>query len=103
MATGDCRQESAVVGLPRANSNRLWVLDPLRDPRWLELIKKHPAASVFHSREWLSALRLAYGYEPVVYTNCEPSAELTSGIVFCKVRSWLTGRRLVSLPFSDHC
>jgi len=38
-----------------------------------------------------------------VYTTCEPSAELTSGIVFCKVKSWLTGHRLVSLPFSDHC
>jgi lipid II:glycine glycyltransferase (peptidoglycan interpeptide bridge formation enzyme) len=24
-------------------------------------------------------------------------------MVFCKVKSWLTGRRLVSLPFSDHC
>lgn len=24
-------------------------------------------------------------------------------MVFCEVRSWLTGRRLVSLPFSDHC
>lgn len=24
-------------------------------------------------------------------------------MVFCLVNSWLTGRRLVSLPFSDHC
>jgi hypothetical protein len=39
----------------------------------------------------------------VVYATCEPSDELTSGIVFCKVKSWLTGSRLVSLPFSDHC
>jgi len=23
--------------------------------------------------------------------------------VFCLIRSWLTGRRIVSLPFSDHC
>jgi lipid II:glycine glycyltransferase (peptidoglycan interpeptide bridge formation enzyme) len=23
--------------------------------------------------------------------------------VFCRINSWLTGRRLVSLPFSDHC
>src|SRR5262249_40551519 len=23
--------------------------------------------------------------------------------VFCRVKSWLTGWRLVSLPFSDHC
>jgi len=24
-------------------------------------------------------------------------------MVFCRVESWITGRRLVSLPFSDHC
>ena len=44
-----------------------------------------------------------YGYAPVVYTTCPPGTELTNGIVFCRIRSWLTGRRLVSLPFADHC
>jgi lipid II:glycine glycyltransferase (peptidoglycan interpeptide bridge formation enzyme) len=29
--------------------------------------------------------------------------EITNGLVFCLIDSWLTGRRLVSLPFSDHC
>lgn len=81
----------------------MFVLDPLRDTRWPGLVKKHPASSVFHSAEWLSALHLAYGYEPVVYTTCDPAVELTSCSVFCEVKSWLTGRRLVSLPFSDHC
>jgi hypothetical protein len=28
---------------------------------------------------------------------------LRNAIVFCGVQSWVTGRRLVSLPFSDHC
>jgi hypothetical protein len=28
---------------------------------------------------------------------------LENGLVFCRVESWSTGRRLVSLPFSDHC
>jgi hypothetical protein len=84
-------------------SNHLVTLDPLQDERWSELVERHPASSVFHSKEWLSALRTAYGYEPVVYTLNEPFTPLTSGIVFCKVRSWLTGRRLVSVPFSDHC
>jgi hypothetical protein len=28
---------------------------------------------------------------------------LWNGIVVCRVRSWATGSRLVSLPFSDHC
>lgn len=89
--------------MPRAHSSNLFALDPLSDKRWAGLVKRHPASSVFHSPEWLSALRRAYDYEPVVFTTCDPSADLTSGIVFCRVKSWLTGRRLVSLPFSDHC
>ncbi|HZS55079.1 MAG TPA: GNAT family N-acetyltransferase [Bryobacteraceae bacterium] len=28
---------------------------------------------------------------------------MSNGVVFCRVQSWFTGRRLVSLPFSDHC
>jgi len=28
---------------------------------------------------------------------------LRDGLVLCEVKSWLTGARLVSLPFSDHC
>jgi hypothetical protein len=28
---------------------------------------------------------------------------LENGLVFCEMRSWITGSRLVSLPFSDHC
>src|SRR5688500_10595577 len=78
-------------------------LDPLRDPRWSDLVARHPAASVFHTRAWLEALQRTYGYEPVVLTTCPPDTPLTSGIVVCRVRSWLTGRYLVSLPFADHC
>ncbi len=78
-------------------------LDPLRDPRWNELLLKHPAATVFHMPQWLEALRRTYRYEPVVFTTSSPGQELTDGIVMCRVNSWLTGRRLVSLPFSDHC
>ena len=78
-------------------------LDPLQDPRWADLVEKHPKASVFHTVAWLRALRLTYGYEPVAFTTSSSSDELKNGMVFCRVNSWLTGRRLVSLPFSDHC
>lgn len=36
-------------------------------------------------------------------TSCLPDQPLTDAIVFCGIQSRLTGRRLVSLPFSDHC
>jgi hypothetical protein len=57
----------------------VYEVDPLCDPRWAMFIQRHPRASVF------------------------PDVPLTNGMVYCCVESWLTGRRLVSLPFSDHC
>jgi CelD/BcsL family acetyltransferase involved in cellulose biosynthesis len=78
-------------------------IEPLTDPRWDALVARHPRASVFHTRAWLEALRRTYGYAPIAYTTSPPDASLQNAIAFCRVESWLTGRRLVSLPFSDHC
>jgi len=78
-------------------------IDPLKDPRWGKFLDGHPRASVFHTVAWLGALSRTYGYQPVGYTTSGPGQDLQNGIVFCSVDSWLTGRRLVSLPFSDHC
>jgi len=58
---------------------------------------------VFQTPGWLDAIRRTYGYEPVAYTTTPPGVELTNGVVLCRVYSRITGRRLVSLPFSDHC
>src|SRR5712692_6265032 len=88
--------------MKQAKTMPVYALDPLEDPRWREFLERHPNASIFHSRGWLEALRRAYGYEPIAYTTSPPGAELANGMVFCRIDSWLTGRRLVSLPFSDH-
>jgi hypothetical protein len=81
----------------------LQTLNPLADSRWQALVERHAQASAFHSEAWLRALHKTYGYEPVVLTDAAQGMPLENGLVFCKVESWLTGRRLVSLPFSDHC
>lgn len=81
----------------------VYTTNPLEDPRWDALLQRHTRASVFHTTAWLEALRRTYGYEPIVLTTSGPKGELTNGLVLCQVRSWLTGYRLVSLPFSDHC
>lgn len=81
----------------------VYTFNPLEDPRWAEFVQRHPRASVFHTPGWLEALRRTHGYEPVVYTTSLPTANLTNGVVFSRISSRLTGRRMVSLPFSDHC
>jgi CelD/BcsL family acetyltransferase involved in cellulose biosynthesis len=50
------------------------------------------------------ALQKTYGYRPRALTSSAAGAPcLSDGLVFCEVRSRWTGRRLVSLPFSDYC
>jgi len=78
-------------------------IEPLQDPRWDIFLEQHPLASVFHSSPWLNALSLTYGHKPIAYTTTPPGELLENGMVFCHVKSWVTGHRLVSLPFSDHC
>lgn len=80
-----------------------YTVNPLVDNRWDELLAWHPRASVFHQRGWLQALSLTYGYEPYVMTSTPPGEPLKNGIALCRVSSWMTGPRSVSLPFADHC
>ena len=83
-------------------SAKFQIINPIEDARWSDFVDRHPNSSVFHSRQWLEALRRTYKYRPIVFTTAEPGQELKNGAVFCVVRSWLVYPRLVSLPFSDH-
>jgi hypothetical protein len=81
----------------------MYWIDPIGDSRWADFVARHPQASVFHSPSWLDTLRRTYGYRPIALTSRPPGDELIDGIPFCEVKSWISGFRLVSLPFSDHC
>jgi len=81
----------------------VYQINPLQDKRWSEFLLAHPQASIFHSTGWLECLQRTYGYEPLVLTTSPPASSLTNGAAFCRVKSWLTGERIVSLPFADHC
>src|ERR1035437_3847240 len=81
----------------------VYCLDPLSDRRWVPFLDRHADASVFHTPSWLEALKSTYQFQPVAFTTSPPGSELQNAVVFCRIGSWLTGRRMVSLPFSDHC
>jgi CelD/BcsL family acetyltransferase involved in cellulose biosynthesis len=100
-APGQC----PVSELPGKGASRpsIHLIDPLTDTRWNSFVQKHPRASIFHTNAWVNALHQTYGYKPVAYTTTPGGKDLTNGVIFCHVDSWLTGKRLVSLPFSDHC
>ena len=62
----------------------------------------HKEHSFFHSREWARVLYESYGYEPV-YFSIFQSDKICSLVPTMQISSFITGRRLVSLPFSDFC
>jgi hypothetical protein len=81
----------------------IYTIDPLIDERWSEFVEQNMRSSLFHQVGWLKALWRTYRYRPIVFTTSPPGSPLDSGLVCCEIQSWVTGRRLVSLPFSDHC
>ncbi len=103
---GQAERELEAAHLPFQGVHALravYGIDPCGDPRWKPFLESRAEASIFHTPEWLNALRRTYDYEPFAITTSKPGHPLQNGIVFCRVRSWLTGNRLISLPFSDHC
>ena len=79
------------------------LLDPLTDPRWERLVDRAPDASIFHHPAWLGLLRDQYRYPLAAACALDASGEAVAGLPVAFVASRLTGRRLVSIPFSDSC
>ena len=59
-----------------------------------------PGVSVFHSSAWAKILSHTYGFTPIYFTAFHGN-KLVSAIPVVEVKSWLTGKRGVSLPFTD--
>lgn len=77
-------------------------VDPLLDPEWDRLVAQHPAATIFHTSGWARVLASTYGYTPEYYIRKSENAPIEA-VCLMSVDSWITGRRAVSLPFSDRC
>src|SRR6266566_6654972 len=59
--------------------------------------------SLYYSQAWLDLITRLYGYSIIPITTINSAGKITGFLPLCSMQSPLTGRRLVSLPFSDHC
>ena len=78
------------------------VVDPLEYPGWDSLLATHPQASIFHGTGWARVLRQTYGHNPVYICRFE-GQRLAELLPIMEVSSRFSGRRGVSLPFTDFC
>jgi CelD/BcsL family acetyltransferase involved in cellulose biosynthesis len=75
----------------------------LDDPRWLDLVERHPDALAFHRPGWAHVLAESYGYRPFVLALEDSDGSLAAGVPVAEVRGPLGRRRWISLPFTDLC
>jgi len=80
----------------------LEVVDPSTHPKWDELVLSHPDGTFFHSSLWAKVLHGAYGFTPRYFANIQ-GQKLAVAFPMMEVDSFLTGKRGVSLPFTDYC
>ena len=78
------------------------VLDPLREPGWDRVLATHEGAGFFEGTAWARVLRETYGHRPFYFCRIE-DGRLEALLPCMEVASVLTGRRGVSLPFTDLC
>jgi len=76
--------------------------DPLDVPDWDRLVTSAQNYSFFHSSEWARVLQETYGFR-CGYLTMRSGSRLSGLLPIMEVDSWLTGRRGISLPFTDHC
>lgn len=78
------------------------IINPIEYPGWDELIATNDQTTIFHTSAWARVLHESYGYKPLYFTAIE-NQKIVSLIPLMEVKSFLTGKRGVSLPFTDHC
>lgn len=85
-------------------SLQLKVIDSENDRRWDEFVLRHPLGMIYHHSSWGKVLKATFGYEPFyVALERSESGEFEGILPFLLIKSKLTGKRLVSLPFTSYC
>ncbi|RJR26013.1 MAG: GNAT family N-acetyltransferase [Desulfobacteraceae bacterium] len=80
-------------------------IDPISDPRWDRFVEGHHFGWICHLSGWKRVLESSFphikGYYPVLLDSSGES--ISAGVPVFQVKSWLTGNRLVSIPFATLC
>lgn len=77
--------------------------DPTTDRRWDDFVRASPDGTFYHLAAWKRLLEQTYHFRPIYLAVEGADGSLGGLLPLFLVQSPLTGRKLVSLPFSDVC
>jgi hypothetical protein len=80
----------------------LQLINPIDFPHWNDLLLTNENYSFFHTSSWAKVLSESYNYKPIYFSLIENS-KFKILLPVMEVKSFITGTRGVSLPFTDYC
>jgi len=86
---------------PTPSEMDIQIINPITYPAWDDILISCPDYTFFHSSAWAKVLNETYHYTPKYFAVLEDGA-LPGLIPVMEVKSYLTGKRGVSLPFTDY-
>ncbi len=81
---------------------QLEIQNPLTVEAWNERLFNFSEANIFHTSNWAKVLSKTYGYIPRYIVSFN-EGKLASLMPLMHINSFITGKRGVSLPFTDVC
>lgn len=90
-----CRMEEK-----RLSAN-IKIIDPAADSNWDDFVVRHPFGWLYHLSGWKRVLDKSFSHMKGYYFGLfDGEAKIQAGLPVYEVKSYLTGRRLVSIPFA---
>ncbi|MCD4692914.1 MAG: hypothetical protein K8R79_08370, partial [Calditrichales bacterium] len=77
-------------------------INPIDFPHWDDLLLDGENYSFFHTSSWAKVISESYNYKPIYFSLIQ-NAKLKILLPVMEVKSFITGTRGVSLPFTDYC
>ena len=82
-------------------STRILTRDQAESKGWDVMVAEHPNGSVYHHTAFADVVSRTFRHtEPYFVSLVDDCDHLRGGLLVSLVRSWLTGNRLVSIPWA---
>ncbi len=81
------------------------IIDPVNDPRWDKFVEGHPFGLICHLSSWKQVLEESFPHMKGHYLVLlgQDNHSIRAALPVFEVKSILTGKRLVSIPFATSC
>lgn len=79
------------------------MIDPIEDRKWDTFVEDHPFGWVCHLSGWKKVLENNFKHMKGYYIAITENSSIKAALPVYQVNSWLTGKRLISIPFTGLC